>query len=75
MLLAGKPNVRHQHPKRESKKTGLTDSLRSNQFAAVSLYGFANAIFVYLTYGRLRLSSRWGCSDSKASSWQYIADI
>ena len=38
----------------------------------MSLYGFVNAIFIS---GRLRLSSRWGCSDSEASNRQYIENI
>ena len=37
--------------------------------------GSQTRFFVSLTYGRLRLSSRWGCSDSKASNWQYIENI
>ena len=41
----------------------------------VSLYGFANAILYLLTYGILRLSSRWGCGDSEASNWQCIENI
>ena len=76
MLLVGKVKRKASASEtRVQNKTGLTDSLRSTQFAAVSLYGFAKAIFVSLIYGRLRLSSTWGCSDSKACNWQYIASI
>ena len=72
MLLVANSNVRHRHPKRGSKKTGLTDSLRNTQFAAVlnhsELVRVRKRDFVSLTYKRLRLHSRRGCSDSKASN-------
>ena len=35
LLVQPKLNVRHQHPKGESEKTGLIDFLRSTQFAVV----------------------------------------
>ena len=35
MSLVVKSNVRHRHPKGESKKTGFIESLGSTQFAAV----------------------------------------
>ena len=79
VLLVAKAKRKASSSEKRVQKTGLTDSLRSTHLAAVlnhsELVWVRKRDFVSLTYGGLRLSSRWGCSGSEASNRHYIENI
>ena len=76
MSIVVKSNVRHRHPKRESKKTGFTEFLEYQVCSCQSeLVRARSRDFVSLNIKRLCLRSRRGCCGSEASNWQYIENI